>query len=208
MIDNPTRTAIRDAFLAGELRTQAVDPATGEAGFYPIKDVMRHHTGDRPSVVCRTTDGREVHTTCDHSLFRQKGSGMEPVRADELRNGEDVVELRDGQLAGVSVSVVQGEPLPVSFDLCVPGPENFVLTNGVVAHNSYSIGGISLDIDKTSKYMDLKSNAEDQWDKLVEAKQRTEKYMKGLAQPRFGRGVRSSFGPHVGRGVLSPRSFV
>lgn len=73
---------------------------------------------------------------------------------------------------------------------------------------SYSIGGISLDIEKSSKYMDLKRNAEEQWDKMTEAKARTEKYVRGLSQPRFGRGVRSSFGPQVGRGVLSPRSFV
>jgi hypothetical protein len=72
----------------------------------------------------------------------------------------------------------------------------------------YSIGGISLSIEKSSKYMDLKRNAEEQWDKLTEAKSRTTKYMRGLKQPRFGIGVRSAFGPHVGRGVLSPRSFI
>lgn len=72
----------------------------------------------------------------------------------------------------------------------------------------YSIGGISLNLEKSSKYMDLKRNAEEQWDKLTEAKARTTKYMRGLSQPRFGRGVRSAFGPYVGRGVLSPRNFV
>jgi len=72
---------------------------------------------------------------------------------------------------------------------------------------NYSIGGISLDVDKTSSYMDLKRNAEEQWDKLTTAKQQTEKYLRGLQQPRFGRGVRSAFGSHVGRGVLSPRNF-
>ena len=73
---------------------------------------------------------------------------------------------------------------------------------------SYSIGGISLDVEKSSKYMDLKSNAEEQWDKMVESKVRTEKYMRGLTQPRFGRGARSAFGPNVGKGILSPRSFL
>jgi len=80
--------------------------------------------------------------------------------------------------------------------------------NWVANEFDYSIGGISLNIDKSSKYMDLKRNAESQWDKLTEAKSRTEKYMRGLAQPRFGIGVRSAFGPNVGRGVLSPRNFV
>lgn len=80
--------------------------------------------------------------------------------------------------------------------------------NWISEEFSYSIGGISLDIEKSSKYEGMKSNAEDQWDKLVEAKARTTKYMRGLQQPRFGIGVRSAFGPAVGRGVLSPRNFV
>ena len=80
--------------------------------------------------------------------------------------------------------------------------------NWIANEFDYSIGGISLSIEKSSKYEGMKQNAEDQWDKLTEAKARTTKYMRGLSQPRFGRGVRSAFGPYVGRGVLSPRSFV
>ena len=80
--------------------------------------------------------------------------------------------------------------------------------NWIADEFNYSIGGISLDIDKSSKYMDIKRNAEEQWDKLVEAKKMTTLYIRGLKQPRFGRGVRSAFGPQVGRGVLSPRSFL
>tara|TARA_Y100000034_G_scaffold128775_1_gene183991 strand:- start:247 stop:1140 length:894 start_codon:yes stop_codon:yes gene_type:complete len=80
--------------------------------------------------------------------------------------------------------------------------------NWVANEFDYSIGGISLSIEKSSKYENLKQNAEDQWDKLTEAKVRTTKYMRGLSQPRFGRGVRSAFGPYVGRGVLSPRNFI
>jgi hypothetical protein len=72
----------------------------------------------------------------------------------------------------------------------------------------YSIGGISLSIEKSSKYEGMKSNAETKFDKAAEAKARTTKIMRGLRQPRFGVGIRSAFGPHVGRGVLSPRRFV
>jgi hypothetical protein len=80
--------------------------------------------------------------------------------------------------------------------------------NWIANEFDYSIGGISLSVEKSSKYEGMKQNAEDQWDKLTEAKARTTKYIRGLSQPRFGRGVRSAFGPYVGRGVLSPRSFV
>lgn len=79
--------------------------------------------------------------------------------------------------------------------------------NWVADEFDYSIGGISLTIDKSSKYQSLKENAESQFDKLTEAKARTVKYIRGLSQPRFGRGVRSAFGPYVGKGVLSPRGF-
>jgi hypothetical protein len=80
--------------------------------------------------------------------------------------------------------------------------------NWIANEFDYSIGGVSLNVEKSSKYESMKTNAEDQWDKLTTAKKETTHYIRGLAQPRFGTGVRSAFGPNVGRGVLSPRSFV
>jgi hypothetical protein len=80
--------------------------------------------------------------------------------------------------------------------------------NWIADEFDYSIGGISLSIDKSAKYESLKSNAEGQWAKLIEQKLMTTKIIRGLQQPRFGVGIRSAFGPHVGRGILSPRSFV
>jgi hypothetical protein len=80
--------------------------------------------------------------------------------------------------------------------------------NWIVDEFDYSIGGISLNIDRSSKYEGLKSSAEQMWSMSVEAKARTTKYMRGLKQPKYGVGIRSAFGPHVGRGVLSPRGFL
>lgn len=80
--------------------------------------------------------------------------------------------------------------------------------NWIVDEFDYSIGGISLNIDRSSKYEGLKSSAESMWQASVEAKARTTKFMAGLSQPKYGIGIRSSFGPHVGRGVLSPRNFL
>lgn len=80
--------------------------------------------------------------------------------------------------------------------------------NWVHEEFDYSIGGVSLSIEKSSKYESLKQNAESQFDKATEAKQRTVKFIRGLQQPRYGIGIRSAFGPRVGRGVLSPRNFL
>ena len=86
--------------------------------------------------------------------------------------------------------------------------------NWVADEFDYSIGGISLTIDKSSKYMQLKENAEGQFAVFIGSgpgdgiKARATKIFGGLQQPRFGRGVRSAFGPNVASGVLSPRAFI
>lgn len=81
-------------------------------------------------------------------------------------------------------------------------------TNWVADEFDYSIGGVSLSIEKSSKYESLKQNAESQFDKAAEAKARTVKWMRGLQMPKYGIGVRSAFGPAVGKSVLSPRNFL
>lgn len=80
--------------------------------------------------------------------------------------------------------------------------------NWIVDEFDYSIGGISLNIDRSSKYDGLRSAAESQWQTATEMKARTTKIIRGLQQPKYGVGIRSAFGPHVGRGVLSPRNFL
>jgi len=80
--------------------------------------------------------------------------------------------------------------------------------NWIADEFDYSIGGVSLSIEKSSKYQSMADAASAQFDKAAEAKARTVKFIRGLKQPRFGIGVRSAFGPYVGKGVLSPRSFM
>lgn len=83
-----------------------------------------------------------------------------------------------------------------------------LFANWVADEFEYSIGGVSLSIDKSSKYQAMMDAASAQFEKATEAKARTVKFIRGLQQPRFGIGVRSSWGPYTARGVLSPRNFV
>jgi hypothetical protein len=73
---------------------------------------------------------------------------------------------------------------------------------------SYSIGGVNLDIERSSKYESTYQALNDQFDKQLEKAKATVKIIRGLQQPRYGMGIRSSFGPAVGNGVLTPRKFV
>jgi len=80
--------------------------------------------------------------------------------------------------------------------------------NWVADEFDYSIGGVSLSIEKSSKYESLYQTLKDQFDSQLDKAKATVKFVRGLQQPRFGIGIRSSFGPYVGGGVLSPRQFV
>lgn len=82
--------------------------------------------------------------------------------------------------------------------------------NWIADEFDYSIGGISLSIEKSSKYQQIKQNAEGRFDKFMDNKTRTVKIIRGLQQSRYGMGIRSSFGPHVSAdsGVITPRKFI
>ena len=210
MLDPATRSAIRDAFLTGNLRVDSVDPKTGAPCKCVVTDVLKHTTPKR-MVRLILDEGQYGDFTEDHSVFVQGASGnITPTQAGTLSVGDQIVTLTpNGRVAQTTITAI--EELGVSdltYDLSVPGPENFTLSNGILAHNTYSIGGISLDLERSSKYESLKQNSESQFDKASTAKQQTVKYIRGLQQPKYGIGIRSSFGPFVGRGVLSPRGFL
>ncbi len=80
--------------------------------------------------------------------------------------------------------------------------------NWVVDEFDYSIGGVSLSIEKSSKYQSMSSDVQARFQADVEAAKETVKIFKGLKQSKFGVGIRSSFGPSVGRGALTPRRFL
>lgn len=82
--------------------------------------------------------------------------------------------------------------------------------NWISEEFDYSIGGISLSIEKSSKYQQIKQNAEGRFDKFMDNKSRTVKILRGLQQSRYGRGLRGSLGPHTSArsGVITPRNFI
>lgn len=83
-----------------------------------------------------------------------------------------------------------------------------VRINWISEEFSYSIGGVSLDLDKSSKYEAAQQTVADQFSNMLEKAKLTVKLIAGLKQNRYGVGVRSSFGPNVGNGVLTPGKFI
>lgn len=83
-----------------------------------------------------------------------------------------------------------------------------VMVNWIADEFDYSIGGVSLTIEKSSKYESAYQAIKDTWTEALERAKATVKIIGGLQQPKYGIGVRSAFGPYTGSGVLSPRKFV
>lgn len=96
--------------------------------------------------------------------------------------------------------------------LLLTGAANYALLalmiNWIAEEFDYSIGGVSLNLEKSSKYEAAANNFKDLFDSQLEKAKATVKIVKGLQQPKFGVGIRSSFGPYAGRGVLTPQKFV
>lgn len=206
------KSDLKAAIRAGNLRVRSACTKTGEVRLSQVSDVMRHETPHKEIVKVTDSDGRSVSCTADHSLFRYNANGsLTEVPAKDLTPGSRTVIL-DSLFGKASPSVVVSNDTtltrPFTYDLSVPGDQNFFLANGILAHNSYSIGGVSLDLEKSSKYEGIKNNAESQLDKMLEAKTRTVKIIRGLQQSRYGLGVRSSFGPITGNGILTPAKFL
>lgn len=83
-----------------------------------------------------------------------------------------------------------------------------IMINWISDEFDYNIGGVSLTIEKSSKYESAYGAIRDSWESQLERAKQTVKIIKGLQQPRFGIGIRSSFGPFAGRGQLTPQKFV
>lgn len=96
--------------------------------------------------------------------------------------------------------------------LCLVGATIYAISalalNWVADEFEYNIGGVSLSIEKSSKYQSMANDSQARFDTMVTAAKETVKIIVGLQQSRYGIGIRSSFGPSVGRGALTPRRFL
>jgi len=83
-----------------------------------------------------------------------------------------------------------------------------IALNWIVDEFSYSVSGVSLDIEKSSKYQAMKDEFISEYDKLVEAAKQSIKIIKGLKQAKYGVGIQSALGPLSRPGVQSRRNWV
>jgi len=197
---------IRESMLSGELKVRSMVDKGLEPQWVPMSNILRHNTPHKKMVKI-TTDLGAVIVTEDHSLFSWKTK--EPVRASDLRIGDLIVGLPIKEFEPVKVTEMGFlPPEEHTYDVSVPGSENAVLNSGILVHNTYSISGVSLDIEKSSKYQALKDEYIAEYDKLVEQNKLSIKIAVGLRQYKYGVGVTSALGPLSRPGVQSRRNLL
>jgi hypothetical protein len=196
---------LRKAYKTGMLFVQSMT-RNEEIVWSPIRQVMRHECPKKRLLKLSTEIGDTVITE-DHSIFAWLD--RKPFAAKDLYPGVPIVGMIDGILNPIIVlASEQVASKQYMYDLSVPYTENFFLASGILAHNSYSISGVSLDIEKSSKYQSMKDEFIGEYDKVVEAAKRSIKIIKGLRQFRYGIGITSALGPLSRPGVQSRRNFI
>ena len=208
---NILRKRLQGAFERGQLYIKSYVQETKAVAWKPIKDVLKHNAEHKKIMNVLTTkrngDIVSLIVTEDHSLFNW--NTMEPIKTSDIERNFKLMGLNNDSFDAYDVRTIQPVPYqdPV-YDLSVPGTENFFTTSGLLAHNTYSISGVSLDIEKSSKYQSMKDEYIAEYDKLVEAAKRSVKIVKGLRMQKFGTGIMSALGPLSRPGVQSRRSMI
>jgi very-short-patch-repair endonuclease len=197
---------IKKSFLGGSLRIKSFDKDTKEVSWNNISNVMKHHTPHK-DILNVSTDKGDIGVTEDHSLF--DFNKMIPVKTCEIKVGDKIIgkDHKDNISPADVVGVSKLNNEKFTYDISVPESENFFTAAGILAHNSYSISGVSLDIEKSSKYQAMKESFETEYDKVLELTKRSIKITVGLKQPRYGIGISSALGPFSKPGVQSRRNF-
>jgi DNA mismatch endonuclease (patch repair protein) len=198
---------IKQSFKMGMLRAVALPANAEKSELLPISDVLQHRTPFK-DIMYLHTEKNSIKVTEDHSVFLF--DNRNPVQAKCLLVGDKIVGVKeDGTVEPLEIiSIEKLPPIEHTFDLSVPGAENFKMASGILAHNSYSISGVSLDVEKSSKYESMKNNFYQEADKSQELAKRSIKIIKGLRQPRYGVGISSALGPYSRPGVQSRRNFI
>jgi very-short-patch-repair endonuclease len=197
---------IKESFFSGSLKVRAMVDKESKPQWVPINNILRHITPHKKMIRVITSIG-SVGVTEDHSLFYW--NTKDPIKTSDLKIGDLIVGLPGWEFEALKILGIEDlPPEGHTYDVSVPGIENAVLDSGILVHNTYSISGISLDLEKSSKYQSMKDEFIAEYDKLVEANKLSIKIIKGLRQFRYGVGITSALGPLSRPGVQSRRNLL
>ena len=73
------------------IRTLSMDPRTGATGLRPVSHVWKFDVAPEQQIVVRTREGTEVQTSDWHPFMVLRGTRLDEIRADALRDGDIIL---------------------------------------------------------------------------------------------------------------------
>ncbi len=88
--DHPRRIPIKDLKDNVNYKAISIDPINNKVEIFPVKFKVKHEKRKRLYRIF-TKSGRKIVVTPDHSVFSYENGKMVPMRADELKDGSNIV---------------------------------------------------------------------------------------------------------------------
>ena len=206
MITKENIERLKKSFKDSKLQVKSFNGSTEEIEWKTVLNVVRHNS-EKKKIFDVYTETKKVGVTGDHSLFSFGTNN--PTKVYDLNINDLIIGEEDNNkipLKVIDIKEIAKEKY--TYDLSVKDNENFFLASGILAHNTYSISGVSLDIDKSSKYESLKESYIQEYDKARDLAKKSIKIIKGVKQSKYGVGVSSALGPYRRPGTQSRSNYV
>jgi len=130
------RSFIKQSFKDGKIKIKS-SSLNGKIEYKKITDVLRHYSMHKNIHKILLKNGKSIIVTEDHSLFVFERNKLVIVKPKDYP--DKIVYINNNEIE--QVDIVENniiEKREHTYDLSVEDNENFVLSSGILAHNSFS----------------------------------------------------------------------
>jgi intein/homing endonuclease len=114
---------------------KSLNKETLQFEYKPILGGVKHHIfGDCYRVYL--SDKKFVDITDGHSLFKMENNVPMEIRGCDIKNGDKLIINGSEKVDLQKVKRIEKYFEPIMYDISVKDNENFICSNGIIAHNS------------------------------------------------------------------------
>ena len=134
MLSTKTKNSIKEAFKKGKLQILSANK-DGIISYKKIVDVLKHNCFYKKNFKVKTKN-KTIIVTEDHSLFSMSENKIFPIKLTLCSTF--IVIKKNNKCFLQKANVKEAESREFMYDLSVEENENFFLSSGILAHNSFS----------------------------------------------------------------------
>lgn len=136
MLNIETKNKIKDAFKNKQLFVKS-SSEDKKVEWKLINDVLKHNIKDEKVYYVKTESKKEIRVTGSHSLFVIENNKIKATKTKDLKDKLVIVENENVIEEKIVIKEITKYE-QFMYDLSVENNHNFVISNGILAHNSYA----------------------------------------------------------------------